>query len=139
MDFQELNHYVDTFTANADVCAAKLHKWWQKSSHMSLLDLRRVYLQVRVHKSLWPFQAVKVDRKRYCLRCLGFSLNVAPLIMKANISMVLAQEETVSCMASTYLDDIYINEDVMPATHVREHLTQFGLECKDLEWLGDGT
>ena len=31
--------------------------------------------------------------------------------------------------------NIFINEDVAPMTRVREHLAQFGLECKDLEWL----
>ena len=41
--------------------------------------------------------------------------------------------------ASAYIDDIYINEDVMPVTHVREHLARFGLECKDPERLEDGT
>ena len=27
MDYRELNHPVDTLTANVDVCAAKLHEW----------------------------------------------------------------------------------------------------------------
>ncbi len=63
--------------------------------------------------------SVRVDGKRYCLTHLGFGLNVAPLIMKAIISMVLAQEETVGCTVSAYIDDMYINEDLMPVTHVR--------------------
>ena len=29
-------------------------------------------------------------------------------------------------MASAYIDDIYVNEDVMPVTRVREHLARFG-------------
>ena len=100
---------------------------------MSLLDLRRAHLQVCVHKSLWPFQIVKVDKKRYCLTRLGFGLNVVPLIMKT-ISIVLAQEET-------ELRSICVhrrNEDVVPMTCIREHLAQFRLECKDLELLKDG-
>ena len=40
MDFQELNHYVDAFTANADVCTAKLCEWRQKGSNACLQDLR---------------------------------------------------------------------------------------------------
>ena len=52
--------------------------------------------------------------------------------------MVLAQEETVDRTASAYIDNIYINKDVVPATHVREHLAQFGLECKDPERLKEG-
>ena len=46
MDYWELNHHVDKFTANADVCTAKLHEWRQKGANISLLDFRRVYLQM---------------------------------------------------------------------------------------------
>ena len=115
---QNKSKYIQWWTANAEVCAAKLCEWWQKGSNVSLQDFR------------WA--------KRYCLRHLGFGLNVALLTMKAIISTVLAQEETVGCMASVYIDNIYINEEVMPATHIREHLAQFGLECKDPEHLKDG-
>ena len=138
MDFQELNHHVDSFTANADICATKLREWQQKGSNVSLLDLKRAYLQVCVHESLWPFQTMKIDGRRYCLICLGFGLNVAPLIMKAIISTVLAQDATVSQVASVYIDDTLINEDVTPTTSVREHLAQFELECKDPERLENG-
>ena len=96
MDFQKLNHHVDAFTANADVCATKLPEWRQKGSNMSLLDLRRAYLQVHIHESLWPFQTMKIDGRRYCLTCLEFGLNVAPLIMKVIISTVLARDTTMS-------------------------------------------
>ena len=78
MDFQQLNCHVHVFTANADVCAAKLREWQQKGSNVSLLDLKRAYLQVCVQKSQWPFQTVKISRQRYCLIHLGFGLNVAP-------------------------------------------------------------
>ena len=84
-------------------------------------------------------QTVKVDGKRYCLTRLGFGLNVAPLIMKAIISTVLAQDKTVSRAVSMYIDNIFINEDVTPATCVREHLAQFRLECKDPKQLKNGT
>ena len=139
MDFRQLNCYVDVFTANTNVCAAKLHQWWQKCSNVSLLDLKRAYLQVRVQKTLRLFQTVKIGRQKYCLTHLGFGLNVAPLIMKAIVSVVLLQVEAVGHMASAYIDDIYVNEDVMPATRVREHLARFGLECKDPEQLEDDT
>ena len=138
MDFQQLNYHVDVFTANTDVCAAKLCEWWQKGSNVSLLDLKRAYLQMHVQKTLWPFQTVKIGGQRYCLTRLGFGLNVAPL-MKAIVSVVLSQEEAVGHAASAYIDDIYVNENVMPVTHIREHLARFGLECKDPEQLEDGT
>ena len=138
MDYRELNHHVDAFTTNADACAAKLREWRQKGANVSLLDLRRACLQICVHKTLWPYQTVKIDGKRYCLTRLLFSLNVALLIMKSIVSAVLSQEEAVERTASTYIDDIYVNEDVVPATRVREHLPQFGVKCKDPKQLKDG-
>ena len=110
----------------------------QKGPNVSLLDLKRAYFQVCVQMILWPFQTVKIGGQRYCLTHLGFGLNVAPLIMKAIVSAVLSQGEAVGHAASAYIGKIYVNEDVMPTTHVREHLTRFGLECKDPERLEDG-
>ena len=138
MDFRQLNCHVDVFTANADVCAAKLREWRQNVSNVSLLDLKSAYLQVRVQKTLWRFQTVEIGGQKYCLTCLGFGLNVAPLIMKAIVSAVLSQKEAVGHAASAYIDNIYVNEDVMPATRLREHLARFGLENKDTERLEDG-
>ena len=54
-DFRELNGYVDAYTAHVDVCVQKLREWEKKSSNVSVLDFRRAYLMVRVHKSLWPY------------------------------------------------------------------------------------
>ena len=72
MNYRELNQHVDTFTVNADVCAAKLWKWCQKGSNVALLDLKRAYLQIKVHELLWPFQMVMIKEKRYWLTHLGF-------------------------------------------------------------------
>ena len=109
MDYRELNQYVDTFTADADVCASKLRRWYQHGSNVCLLDLRRADLQVRFSESLWPFQTVMFAGKRYCLTSLGFGLNVAPEIIKAVINAVLSQEAKVKEGISVYLDDIYVN------------------------------
>lgn len=96
MDYRELNTYVETFTGAADVCAEKLQDWSQQGANMSILDLRKAYLQIRVEKSLWPYQTVVFKGKRYCLTRLGFGLNVAPLIMRAVLNAVLAQNETIN-------------------------------------------
>ena len=46
IDYRESNNFVDTYTANADVCAQKLQEWRQQGSNVVTLDLRRAYLQV---------------------------------------------------------------------------------------------
>jgi len=138
MDFRELNTHVDAFTANADVCADKLREWRRQGTNVTVIDLRRAYLQVRVHESLWPFQTVIFQGQRYCLTRLGFGLNVAPSIMKAVLAKVLSQDNTIQQATSPYLDDIFVNEDVASAEQVERHLCQFGLECKPAERLASG-
>ena len=53
--------------------------------------------------------------------------------MKTIIGVVLSQDENVKDVASTYLDDIYVNKYIVQSVHVRMKLTQFGLICKDLK------
>ena len=118
MDFRELNSHVDAFTASADVCADKLREWRRQGTNVAIVDLRRAYLQIRVHESLWPFQTVIFHGKRYCLTRLGFGLNVAPSVMKAVLTTVLMQDETVDRATSSYLDDILVNEDIAPVARV---------------------
>ena len=134
MDYRELNQYVDTFTADAGVCARKLRWWHQHGPNVFLLNLR-AYLQVRISESLWPFQTVMFASKRYWV----FRLNVAPQIMKAIINAVLSQEEKVKDGISAYIDDIYVNDDIVSSLHVKAKLVQFGLICKEPERLEDGT
>ena len=78
MDYRELNMHVDAFTADADVCASKLREQRQQGSNMSLLDLRKAYLQVQVSETMWLFQTVVFAGRRYCLTSLSFGLNVVP-------------------------------------------------------------
>ena len=136
--FSRVNSHVDAFTAGADVCADKLREWRRLGTNMSIVDLRRAYLQLHVHESLWPFQTVVYHGQRYCLTRLGFGLNVAPSVMKAVLTAVLKQDETVDRATSAYLDDIMVNEDIASVASVESHLLQFGLECKPAKRVADG-
>ena len=138
MDFRQLNSYVDAFTANADVCADKIREWRRLGTNVAIVDLRRAYLQIRVHESLWSYQTVIFRGQRYCLTRLGFGLNVAPSVMKYVLTAVLAQDETVDRATSSYLDDIFVNEEVVPVQCVENHLLRYGLECKPAERVADG-
>ena len=90
--YRELNSHVVPHTADADVCADTLRKWWRDGTNVAVIDLKRAYLQLRTSRSLWPFQTVVVNGERYELTRLGFGLNVAPLIMKAVVRAVLQQD-----------------------------------------------
>ena len=77
-------------------------------------------------------------RQRYCLTRLGVGLNVAPGVTKAVLTAVLTQDETVDRATSSYLDDIFINEDVASVQCVENHLSRYGLESKPAERVADG-
>ena len=69
---------------------------------------------------------------------LGFGLNVAPMIMKGIVSTVLAQEERTMKATSSYIDDIYVNVEIVSVDEVKVKLESFGLTCKDPERLKHG-
>ena len=138
MDFRELNSHVDDFTSNADICADKIREWRRLGTNVAIVDLRRAYLQIRAHESLWPYQTVIVGGQRYCLTRMGFCLNVAPSVMKSVLTAVLTQDETVDRATASYLDDIFVNEDVISAQFIEKHLSRYGLECKPAERVADG-
>ena len=90
-----LDQHVDAFTADADVCTAKLREWCQQGSNVCLLDLQKAYLQVRVVESLWPFQTVIFRGRSDCLTRMGFGLNVVP-IMKTIVNAILTKDEAIN-------------------------------------------
>uniref|UniRef100_A0A5S6Q5M4 Integrase catalytic domain-containing protein n=1 Tax=Trichuris muris TaxID=70415 RepID=A0A5S6Q5M4_TRIMR len=138
MDFRELNTHIETFTGDSDVCAQKLRAWRKQGTNVSVLDLKRAYLQVHIDKSLWPYQTVVYKGCRYCMTRLGFGLNVAPLVMKTVLSCALSQDQDVRKGTSAYIDDILVNEDIVKADRVVQHLLRFGLTCKAPVRVADG-
>ena len=140
LDFRELNDHVDLFTACADICTKKLREWRRAGSNVSMLDLRKAYLQVRVHQSLWSYQTVLFKGQRYCLTHMGFGLNVAPSIMLTIVDegQLLTKDKRIQRATSAYIDDVYVDESIEPAARVKEHLCIFGLLSKEPERLQDG-
>ncbi|KAG0714885.1 hypothetical protein GWK47_001430 [Chionoecetes opilio] len=58
--------------------------------------------------------------------------------MKAVLNSVLSQDPIVRKGTSAYIDDILVNEDVVKASRVQEHLEKFGLTSKPCERLAEG-
>ena len=58
-----------------------------------------------------------------------------PMILKAIVSTVLAQEERTMEAMSSYIDDIYVNEEIVSVDEVKAKLESFGLTCKNPEHL----
>ena len=138
MDFRELNTHLDPHTADADVCSEKIREWRRCGQNVSLLDLRDAYLQVHVHESLWPYQTVVFQGKRWALTRLGFGLSIGSLVMRKVLGMALSRDPTIDRATSPYIDDILVNEDIAAAAKVKSHLEELGLVCKPPENVSDG-
>ena len=68
--------------------------------------LRKAYLQVRMHKSLWSSQTLLFKRQRYCLTRMEFGLNVAPSIMQTIVDAILMKDKCMQRATSAYIDDV---------------------------------
>lgn len=139
MQFRELNMHIEAFTVNSDVCADKLRVWRRQGANVSVVDLAKAYLQIRIRNSLWPNQTVRFRGRRYCLTRFGFGLNVAPLIMRAVLDCVLSQDPMVRKGTFAYIatNDILVTEDVA-ANNVEQHLKQYGLTSTPHVRLAEG-
>ena len=86
---------------------------------------------------MWSFQNVIFRGQRYCLTRLGYVLNVAPRVKTYVLATVLTHDETVDRATSSYLDEMFVNEDMVSVQCVANHLLRYGLECKPAESVAD--
>ena len=138
MDFRRLNKQIKSFPGGAlPTCRDRLREWRCWGAHCAVVDLRKAYLQVAVDKSLWTYQAVTWQGKTYLLTRLGFGLSIAPKVMTAIVNKVLAVDSRVHKGTSSYIDDIFVNEEAVSAQQVVQHLAKFGLAAKEPVQVGD--
>lgn len=88
-----------------------------------LLDLEKAYLQIHVDRSLQWFQEVRFRGKLYWI---GFGLNVAPKIMSQIIDKVLLIDADIERGTDHYIDDSWIDLNVVTTDRVRVHWGSMG-------------
>ena len=138
LDYRMLNQVVKSFPGGSvPLCSDRLREWRQRGSNCSLLDLRKAYLQIHVHESLWVHQAVRWKNEIYLLTRLGFGLSVAPKIMTAVVDKVISLEKELKESVSSYVDDLFIDESKVSVSHVKNHLSKWGLLTKEPVSLGN--
>ena len=136
-DYREMNREVVSCPAGATpICADKIRRWRQVGTKCALVDLRKAYLQVHIDRSLWAYQAIRWRGTVFLLTRLGFGLSIAPKILTAVVNRVLQQDEEVQNGVEAYIDDLFVNEDLISAGEVRAHLEKWGLQAKEPEILG---
>lgn len=139
LDYRKLNDCIESHPAGSiPTCIDQIRKWRQWGKQCTMLDLRRAYLQVHVHVNLWTYQAVHWMGKDYLLTRLGFGLTSAPKIMTQIVQTVLKKDLMCKAGVDAYIDDLYVNEAVVSAEKVMQHLKQWGLVTKEPERIGSG-
>ncbi|MCH9662250.1 MAG: retroviral-like aspartic protease family protein, partial [Gammaproteobacteria bacterium] len=137
LDFRWLNEHVKSRPGSAmPLCQDRLREWRKQGEKCAVVDLKKAYLQVRVAPKLWTYQAVWWNGQMHVLTRLGFGLNVAPKVMTAIVEVVLGWDSRISQAATSYIDDVLVNESVVSADKVVKLLHSGGLEAKVPERLG---
>jgi len=138
LDFRYLNdHIVSRPGAATPLCQSRLREWRKFGPNCAVVDLKKAYLQIKIDPSLWCYQGVRWKGQTFVLTRLGFGLNIAPKVMTKIVEYILSDNVTISNAASSYIDDIFVNEDKVSVQSVIEHLKKFGLATKPAEVLGD--
>lgn len=139
MDFRELNNFVQCHSGDeVAVCDESLRRWRRLGTKVKIVDLKSAYLQLRVARDLWSYQQVEFQGKRYWLTRLGFGLNCAPRIMTRVLREVLEQNAVINAATEPYIDDILVDENLVAAEVLVNHLKAFGLTAKAPEGLDGG-
>ena len=94
-------------------CDETLREWRHRRTKISLLDLKRAYLQLHIDRSLWKYQVVQFGGKLYYLTRLGFGLNSAPRVMTKILQKVLSLEEGIKSGTDSYIDDIMVDQSTV--------------------------
>ena len=139
MDYREVNQFVSSSGATADVCGEKLREWRQMPENCAILDLKDAYMQIRAHPSCSRFQRVKFGGRLYELTRVGFGLACAPQILKAVVQHVLGLDATIKSACNAYYDDILVDLGKASAAQVAEHLRKYGLMVKPPNRLSETT
>ena len=140
MDYKELNTYIVNNPGNDGVvCDEKLREWRKMGANISLVDLRKAYLQIFIDKSLYKYQRVVFKNKCYVMTRMGFGLAIAPKVMTAIVNKILSANPKIREATDSYIDDIIVNNDLVSTEEVIQHLEDFGLKSKEPNSLGDNT
>ena len=130
LDCREVNQFVSSSGATADVCGDKLREWRQMPENLAILDLKDAYMQIHAHLSCSKFQRVRFEGRTYELTRVEFGLACAPQILKAVVQYVLSLDKTIQRACNAYYDDILVDLNQVSAAQVSNHLQKFGLIAK---------
>ena len=106
---------------------------------MAIVDRRRAYLQIRVLRIPVALPYCNIWWSKILPREAGVWLECGTQCDEVrNHRSADAGRNSRPCHFISYLDDIFVNEDVISAQFIEKHLSRYGLECKPAERVADG-
>ena len=130
LDFRALNEFVSSHPGGSAVCDETIRNWRKSGQNITIVDLRKAYLQLRADPALWTHQVMQFRGKFYYLTRVGFGLNCAPKIMSTILQKVLSLDSTILSGTDHYIDDILVNESIVSVGTVVKHLQNYGPQTK---------
>ena len=119
LDYRALNdRIVSNPGKDAPVCGETIRKWRQRQTRSKVIDIRKAYLNVRVHPELQRFQAVVWEGQQYVMERMAFGLAVAPKLMDTIVKWVIHSIPD----TDNYIDDIVTPEDKADVVTTQLHL-----------------
>lgn len=98
--------------------------------HTCKFGLKRIFGSIRGRKYH------KFKGRCYSLTMPGLELNCAPRIMSTILRKLLSLDPHVEAATDQYIDDIFVNENIMSVAEVNVYLARFGLQIKTPEKFG---
>ena len=65
LDFKQLNEHVSSHSGGSAICDDTIRRWRKVGTNLTLIDLRKAYLQLHVDSSLWKHQVVCFKGSNY--------------------------------------------------------------------------
>lgn len=92
-----------------------VHRNWENDGGRGQMCLYWIF-EMPTYRFLWLFQTVIFKEQRYCLTWMRFGLNLTPVIMTCR-NYIFKR----SIYSVHDINDVYINEDILPVVHVRQN------------------
>lgn len=129
LNFCELNDHVSCHMGGepADVCGETFQVWKPMTRATTIVDLKSACLQFYVSEKLWKYQLMRYKNRTYCWTWLGFGLNSA---MKVVAKMILGKGAKMEEAIILCINDIHVDEGIVTAEEIMDHLKKFRLTAK---------
>lgn len=130
-DNRQLNSLIRSAPGlDSAVCDGKLRNWRHMGTHVTIIDLKKAYLQIHMTEKIQWFQVVEFIGNYYVMTRLGFGLSIGPKVVTQIMKTVFAHADFDLQGVDFYMDDITMDKSRVKPELVIQHLRKYGLVTK---------